>query len=93
MNAIMIRKRLINPKMYIKEVTELRVYFKNIDIYTNKACHMGQKNQSVLRFLYNNEVKVNESENVKLLSHVQLLETPQIVAHQAPLSMEFSRQE
>lgn len=45
MNAIMIRKRLINPKTYIKEVTELWVYFKNIDIYTNKACHMGQKNQ------------------------------------------------
>ena len=28
-----------------------------------------------------------------LLSHVQLFATPQIVAHQAPLSMGFSRQE
>ena len=29
----------------------------------------------------------------KLLSHVQLLATPWTVAHQAPLSMGFSRQE
>ena len=29
----------------------------------------------------------------QLLSHVQLFATPQTVAHQAPLSMEFSRQE
>ena len=28
-----------------------------------------------------------------MLSHVQLFETPWIVAHRAPLSMEFSRQE
>ena len=31
--------------------------------------------------------------NVQLLSHVQLFETPWTVAHQAPLSMGFSRQE
>ena len=30
---------------------------------------------------------------MKLLSHVQLFETPWTVAHQAPLSMGFSRQE
>ena len=30
---------------------------------------------------------------VKLLSHVRLFATPWTVAHQAPLSMEFSRQE
>ena len=30
---------------------------------------------------------------VKLLSHVQLFVTPWTVAYQAPLSMEFSRQE
>ena len=30
---------------------------------------------------------------VKLLSHVQLFVTPWTVAHQAPPSMEFSRQE
>ena len=30
---------------------------------------------------------------IQLLSHVQLFETPWMVAHQAPLSMEFSRQE
>ena len=30
---------------------------------------------------------------VKSLSHVQLFATPWTVAHQAPLSMEFSRQE
>ena len=31
--------------------------------------------------------------SVKLLSHVRLLVTPWTVAHQAPLSMEFFRQE
>ena len=31
--------------------------------------------------------------SVQLLSHVQLFETPWIVAYKAPLSMEFSRQE
>ena len=31
--------------------------------------------------------------SVQLLSHVELLETPWTVAQQAPLSMEFSRQE
>ena len=30
---------------------------------------------------------------VQLLGHVQLFATPQTVVHQAPLSMEFSRQE
>ena len=30
--------------------------------------------------------------HVQLLSHVHLFATPLIVAHQAPLSMEFSRQ-
>ena len=34
-----------------------------------------------------------ERKKVKLLSHVQLFETPWIVAYQAPLSMGFSRQE
>ena len=33
------------------------------------------------------------SGEVKSLSHVQLFVTPWTVAHQAPLSMEFSRQE
>ena len=28
-----------------------------------------------------------------VLSHVQLFATPQTIAHQAPLSMEYSRQE
>ena len=28
MDAIMIGKRLINPKTYIKEVTEIQVYLK-----------------------------------------------------------------
>ena len=31
--------------------------------------------------------------NMELLSHVQLFVTPWTVAYQAPLSMEFSRQE
>ena len=31
--------------------------------------------------------------NERVLSHVQLFTTPRTVAHQAPLSMEFSRQE
>ena len=31
--------------------------------------------------------------NAQLLSHVQLFVTPWTAAHQAPLSMEFSRQE
>ena len=30
---------------------------------------------------------------VRVLSHVQLFAAPWIIAHQAPLSMEFSRQE
>ena len=37
--------------------------------------------------------KRNYRKKVKLLSHVQLFETPWIVAYQAPLSMGFSRQE
>ena len=35
----------------------------------------------------------NERKKVKSLSHVQLFATPQVVAYQASLSMEFSRQE
>ena len=35
----------------------------------------------------------NVNVNVKLLSHVRLFATPWTVAHQAPLSMGFSRQE
>ena len=31
--------------------------------------------------------------HAKLLSHVQLCATPQTVAHQAPLSIDFARQE
>ena len=42
---------------------------------------------SLLHLLVYTEVKV------KMLSHVQLFVTPWTVAHQAPLSMEFSRQE
>ena len=34
-----------------------------------------------------------EDESVKSLSHVQLFATPWIVAHQVPLTVEFSRQE
>ena len=37
--------------------------------------------------------KRNYRKKVKLLSHVQLFVTPWTVAYQAPLSMEFSRQE
>ena len=36
---------------------------------------------------------VVQSLEVKLLSHVQLFVTPWTVAHQAPLSLGFSRQE
>ena len=35
----------------------------------------------------------NPSMKVKLLSHIQLFVTPWTVAHQAPLSKEFSRQQ
>ena len=35
----------------------------------------------------------SESESWKLLNHVLLFATPWTVAHQAPLSMEISRQE
>ena len=38
-------------------------------------------------------VPESECELVKSLSHVQLSTTPWTIAHQAPLSMEFSRQE
>ena len=34
---------------------------------------------------------LQKSEKIKLLSRVQLFATPWIVAHQAPLSMGFSR--
>ena len=39
------------------------------------------------------KVKWRESESVRSLSHVWLLWSPWTVAHQAPLSMGFSRQE
>ena len=42
-------------------------------------------------FLSQNEAP--GAEHVQLLSHVQLLVTPWTVAHQAPLSMGFSRQD
>ena len=42
---------------------------------------------------YNNMVIACESEVKVLLSRVQLCVTPRTVAHQAPLSMGFSRQE
>ena len=44
------------------------------------------------RFKSLNKVSESESE-VKSLSHVQLFATPWTIAHQAPLSMGFSRQE
>ena len=37
--------------------------------------------------------KVSESENVHCLSHVRLFTIPWTIAHQAPLSMGFTRQE
>ena len=37
--------------------------------------------------------KVRESESVRCLSHVRLFAIPWTIAHQAPLSMGFSRQE
>ena len=43
--------------------------------------------------LINSEKFSQGKVKVKLLSHVQLFETPSTVAHQAPQSMEFSRQE
>ena len=36
---------------------------------------------------------LKKSESVKSLSHVRLFVIPWTIAHQAPLSMEFSRQE
>ena len=44
--------------------------------------------------VHNPPIALNhEKVKVKLLSHVRLFATPWAVAHQAPLSMEFSRQE
>ena len=42
---------------------------------------------------YIHKERKKERKKVKLLSRVQLFATPWTVAHQAPLSMEFSRQE
>ena len=50
---------------------------------TRKGCPPGH----LLRWLPNHEAKV------KSLSHVRLFVTPWTVAHQAPLSMGFSRQD
>ena len=44
------------------------------------------------RFKSLNKVSESESE-VKSLSHVRLFATPWTIAHQAPLSMGFSRKE
>ena len=48
---------------------------------------MGESKGLTLEFLICHKVKV------KSLSHVRLFATPWTVAHQAPPSMEFSRQE
>ena len=48
---------------------------------------MGESKGLTLEFLICHKVKV------KSLSRVRLFETPWTVAHQAPPSMEFSRQE
>ena len=47
------------------------------------------RNKNNLNFSYSYEMKVK----VKLLSHVRLYATPWTVTHQAPQSMEFSKQE
>ena len=51
----------------------------------------GWKRPDLLKDI-NLQIKVKWSE-VKSLSHVRLFATPRTVAHQAPQSMEFSRQE
>ena len=48
-------------------------------------------NKSISRFFLDSTLK--KKKKVKLLSHVQLFATPWTIAHQAPLSMGFSRQE
>ena len=50
--------------------------------------------ECLLKYLSVNLIKdVKDLQSVKSLSHVQLFVTPWTVACQAPLSMEFSRQE
>ena len=54
-------------------------------VYKSGVQRMSQTGHLSLRFIVYRESKS--------LSHVRLFATPWIVAHQAPLSMEFSRQE
>jgi len=53
----------------------------------------GSYGSSILSFLRNLHTVVRESESVSCLVVVPLFATPWTAAHQAPLSMEFSRQE
>ena len=55
------------------------------------ACLHSQSSKSNER--YSNKKNTSQVQLVKLLSRVQLFETPWTVAYQAPPSMGFSRQE
>ena len=52
-----------------------------------------QETSLVAQMVKNLPTLTEKSEKCKLLSHARLFVTPWTVAHQAPLSMEFSRQE
>ena len=51
------------------------------------------KHLPVKVYISNHEIYSIKIQCVRMLSHVQLFATPWIVAHEAPLSIEFSRQE
>ena len=81
-----------------KSLPFFSLYVNNFDLYLSSAflyfyffifCTCSAEGL-LISLLVNTNIYYSE---VKLLSHVQLFATPWTVAHQAPQSMEFSRQE
>ena len=65
--------------------------FKNM--WTKQGRATGNKRDVLFQFSFSFLCIMAERQKVKSLSRVQLFATPWTVAHEAPLSMEFSRQE
>ena len=65
--------------------------FKNM--WTIQGRATGNKRDVLFQFSFSFLCIMAERQNVKSLSRVQLFATPWTVAYEAPLSMEFSRQQ